>query len=436
MRLVAEIPTLGWLDVLFRLAVAAGLGAAIGLERELDEKAAGLRTHMLVSLGSALFTMVGAYGFEDFARGGVTIDPSRIAAQVVTGIGFLGAGVIFRQGFTIRGLTTAASLWVVAAVGMAAGAGFWKGAVVGSRRRDRQPPAARVAEGAHDPAARGGSLLGRARRARVGRAGDRGTGKRGRSARSQPRRRQARDRGADRPRPARAGAGEDRRPRRRPGSPLAKLILCSRNEHKLLELRAALPEWEIDPLEADDYPEESADTYEENARGKARYGRAVAPADVWVVGEDAGIEVEALGWGPGPRSARWSDRPLERRPRERIRRPGALPLHDGGDRPRRPGGRRRRHARRLDRRRRARRRGVRLRPDLRPGRRGLAPSPSSATSGSRATRPAPARRRRYGRRSPRRSDAAGARRAGASRAPHPAHGSARRSTLRSRGTPR
>ena len=132
MHLVAELPSLDWLDVLFRLGVAAGLGALIGLERELDEKAAGLRTHMLVSLGSALFTMVGAYGFEDFAKGGVSTDPSRIAAQVVTGIGFLGAGVIFRQGFTIRGLTTAASLWVVAAVGMAAGAGFWKGAVIGT----------------------------------------------------------------------------------------------------------------------------------------------------------------------------------------------------------------------------------------------------------------------------------------------------------------
>jgi putative Mg2+ transporter-C (MgtC) family protein len=133
MRLLAEIPSLDWLDALFRLAVAAGLGAVIGLERELDEQAAGLRTHMLVSLGSALFTMVGAYGFEEFFNAGgniVSSDPSRIAAQVVTGIGFLGAGVIFRQGFTIRGLTTAASLWVVAAVGMAAGAGFWKGAVV------------------------------------------------------------------------------------------------------------------------------------------------------------------------------------------------------------------------------------------------------------------------------------------------------------------
>jgi putative Mg2+ transporter-C (MgtC) family protein len=111
-----------------RVAVAAVLGGVIGLERELDEKAAGLRTHILVSVGSALFTLVGAYGFEDFPRG--SVDPSRIAAQIVTGIGFLGAGVIFRQGFTVRGLTTAASLWLVAAVGMAAGAGYWEGAVI------------------------------------------------------------------------------------------------------------------------------------------------------------------------------------------------------------------------------------------------------------------------------------------------------------------
>jgi putative Mg2+ transporter-C (MgtC) family protein len=128
MRLLADTQTLGWGETLLRLAVAGGLGGAIGLERELDEKAAGLRTHVLVSLGAALFTLVGAYGFSEFPR--TSLDPSRIAAQVVTGIGFLGAGVIFRQGFTIRGLTTAASLWVVAAVGMAAGAGFWKGAVI------------------------------------------------------------------------------------------------------------------------------------------------------------------------------------------------------------------------------------------------------------------------------------------------------------------
>jgi putative Mg2+ transporter-C (MgtC) family protein len=126
--LLAIDPTLGWDDTLLRVVAAAALGGAIGLERELDEKAAGLRTHLLVSLGAALFTLVGAYGFAEFPRS--SIDPSRIAAQIVTGIGFLGAGVIFRQGFAVRGLTTAASLWLVAAVGMAAGAGFWKGAVI------------------------------------------------------------------------------------------------------------------------------------------------------------------------------------------------------------------------------------------------------------------------------------------------------------------
>jgi putative Mg2+ transporter-C (MgtC) family protein len=126
--LFALDPHLTWLEALARIAVAAGLGGVVGVERELDEKAAGLRTHMLVSVGSALFTLVGAYGFSDFPSR--TIDPTRVAAQVVTGIGFLGAGLIFRQGFTIRGLTTAASLWLVAAIGMAAGAGFWKGAVI------------------------------------------------------------------------------------------------------------------------------------------------------------------------------------------------------------------------------------------------------------------------------------------------------------------
>jgi putative Mg2+ transporter-C (MgtC) family protein len=130
---VLDLPSVGWDETLLRLGAAALLGGAIGLERELDEKAAGLRTHMLVSLGAALFTLVSAYGFRDFfTHGGnvVSTDPSRIAAQIVTGVGFLGAGVIFRQGFTVRGLTTAASLWLVAAVGMAAGAGFWEGAVI------------------------------------------------------------------------------------------------------------------------------------------------------------------------------------------------------------------------------------------------------------------------------------------------------------------
>jgi putative Mg2+ transporter-C (MgtC) family protein len=124
--------SLGWSDTLLRLAVAALLGGAIGLEGELDEKAAGLRTHILVASGAALFTLISAYGFSAFLGPGkvVSFDPSRIASQIVTGIGFLGAGVIFRQGFTIRGLTTAASLWLVAAIGMAAGAGYWAGAVL------------------------------------------------------------------------------------------------------------------------------------------------------------------------------------------------------------------------------------------------------------------------------------------------------------------
>jgi putative Mg2+ transporter-C (MgtC) family protein len=112
---------------IIRLAVAAGVGMAIGIERELREQAAGLRTHMLVSVGSCLFTLVSVYGFDAFAGGASTRpDPSRVAAQIVTGIGFLGAGAIIREGMSVRGLTTAASLWVVAAVGMAVGVGaYW-----------------------------------------------------------------------------------------------------------------------------------------------------------------------------------------------------------------------------------------------------------------------------------------------------------------------
>ena len=115
-----------------RLAVAAALGGAIGFERELRDREAGFRTHMLVCVGSALFTIVSAYGFSEFLTSGdpvIRADPTRIAAQVVTGIGFLGAGAIIRQGLTIRGLTTAATLWVAAAIGIAAGAGFYSGAV-------------------------------------------------------------------------------------------------------------------------------------------------------------------------------------------------------------------------------------------------------------------------------------------------------------------
>ena len=107
-----------------RLLVAAVLGALVGLEREIHEHPAGMRTHLLVSLGSAGFTVLSIAAFP--APGA---DPARIAAQIVSGVGFLGAGAILKEGATIRGLTTAASLWAVAAVGMAAGAGAWVVAV-------------------------------------------------------------------------------------------------------------------------------------------------------------------------------------------------------------------------------------------------------------------------------------------------------------------
>ena len=99
---------------MLRLLVALVLGAIVGLERERQERAAGLRTVTMVSLGSCLFTIVGAYGFSQ-------TDPSRVAAQIVTGIGFLGAGTIFLRKDLVRGLTTAATIWAVAAIGMAAG---------------------------------------------------------------------------------------------------------------------------------------------------------------------------------------------------------------------------------------------------------------------------------------------------------------------------
>jgi len=132
MLLVASVPALGGWDALLRLALAAALGAAVGVERELRDREAGMRTHLLVSLGAALFTIVSAYGFHEFLTSGdavVRADPTRIAAQIVTGIGFLGAGAIIREGISVRGLTTAGSLWVVAGIGMAAGAGYYWPAV-------------------------------------------------------------------------------------------------------------------------------------------------------------------------------------------------------------------------------------------------------------------------------------------------------------------
>jgi len=110
------------------LLLALTLGGLVGLERELRDHAAGLRTHMLVAMGSCLFTVVSAYGFTEFAAQpsstAVRADVTRIASQIVVGIGFLGGGAILRDGQSVRGLTTAASLWVTAACGLAVGAGM------------------------------------------------------------------------------------------------------------------------------------------------------------------------------------------------------------------------------------------------------------------------------------------------------------------------
>lgn len=109
--------------ILIRLLISILLGAALGMERELQGRPAGLRTHTLVSLGAALVMLISMYGFEG------TNDPARLAAQVVSGIGFLGAGAILRDGGDIKGITTAATLWMAAIIGLAAGNGYFVGAI-------------------------------------------------------------------------------------------------------------------------------------------------------------------------------------------------------------------------------------------------------------------------------------------------------------------
>ena len=119
-------------EFIIRLLVATALGAVIGLDREYRTKAAGFRTHVLVALGSALFMIISVHGFDDLPKDQMTLrmDPARIAAQVVTGIGFIGAGTIIFQKNVVKGLTTAAGLWVTTAVGMACGVGMYVLAIV------------------------------------------------------------------------------------------------------------------------------------------------------------------------------------------------------------------------------------------------------------------------------------------------------------------
>lgn len=130
-----NIPEISDLEIALRILLAIGLCSLIGLERERLGQVAGMRTHLLVGAGAALFTLISAYAFSgwivDNPNGAspTPVDPSRVAAQIVAGIGFLGAGAIITQGVTVRGLTTAATLWISAAIGMAAGIGFYFAAI-------------------------------------------------------------------------------------------------------------------------------------------------------------------------------------------------------------------------------------------------------------------------------------------------------------------
>jgi putative Mg2+ transporter-C (MgtC) family protein len=124
--LMATGPDLTLGEEVGRILLVAVLAGAVGVERELRDQEAGLRTHMLVGVGAALFVIAGNYAWSDLDFGnatGIVLDPSRVVAYVVTGVGFLGAGTIIKNGASIRGLTTAASLWVVAAIGVVGGAG-------------------------------------------------------------------------------------------------------------------------------------------------------------------------------------------------------------------------------------------------------------------------------------------------------------------------
>jgi putative Mg2+ transporter-C (MgtC) family protein len=120
-------------DLLLRVALAGLLGGLIGLERQLRAKDAGLRTHVLVGIGSALFMIVSKYGFEDILQENhVALDPSRVAAQVVSGVGFLGAGTIIIQKQIVKGLTTAAGMWVTSAIGLVIGSGMYAIGIYGA----------------------------------------------------------------------------------------------------------------------------------------------------------------------------------------------------------------------------------------------------------------------------------------------------------------
>jgi putative Mg2+ transporter-C (MgtC) family protein len=125
------VPSLDAADAFLGIGAAGVCGALIGLERESRNQLAGIRTHALVAAGAAVFTLAGAHGFPDIARG-PNVDPMRVAAQIASGIGFIGAGAIIRDRGSVRGITTAAALWTSAALGLACGAGLWWVAAAGA----------------------------------------------------------------------------------------------------------------------------------------------------------------------------------------------------------------------------------------------------------------------------------------------------------------
>jgi putative Mg2+ transporter-C (MgtC) family protein len=133
---MAHPASLSVVETMLRLGAAAAFGAVIGFEREVDGHDAGVRTHLLLALGSALFGAISVGAFASFITNrnatNITVDPTRIASYVAAGVGFLGGGAILKRPDRVKGLTTASSLWVVSAVGLAAGLGFWSGAVVGT----------------------------------------------------------------------------------------------------------------------------------------------------------------------------------------------------------------------------------------------------------------------------------------------------------------
>lgn len=126
------IPQLTFFDAMLRIACAMAIGIIVGAERGRSHRPAGMRTHMLVALGACVVMITSHMLFVEFRPFGATPDPARLGAQVISGVGFLGAGTILREGLTIKGLTTAASVWTVACLGLAAGAGYYKVALAGA----------------------------------------------------------------------------------------------------------------------------------------------------------------------------------------------------------------------------------------------------------------------------------------------------------------